>query len=435
MCTWWAPTTRLTSTGRRTTSGRTSTSLPSWSRWMNLGRGTSYVHTVETATQPADLDTSTSCAQRGTSAHRHPWTNRPVHLWQSQPSSHHFEPRLWPDIDLRTPQLKLTFAHQFVFTWDNLEQSTSPHPHVLSSHDEHREVERMRLHQHRRHWAGHRLQHIYADHQHHALQRSNHHHQVQRWHRGDRLTIRVYIETSMSQSASTSLTSDEPQQPRYLCWVHSQKVHLDLNIWVWACRMAHPWHTLFLGRLLLRGGVKTSARSNLPGLCLLHHRHIWHPMGLKWKASGPCASGHRWWLRLQPWRMTSGTRNIGIRMAQRHAYLSDTSAATSFYISFHRSSTGTCPVLKIYGCLIDCRSCVWSRLQVALIKWYAVIRTSRQLGMALKSLALRQASGGRFMFLDATTRTPSAWQCHTLLSGRLRPWISVCNCINSTVYL
>ena len=45
----WDQTTRLTSTGRRITSGRTSTSLPSPSRWMNLERGTSYDHTVETA--------------------------------------------------------------------------------------------------------------------------------------------------------------------------------------------------------------------------------------------------------------------------------------------------------------------------------------------------------------------------------------------------
>ena len=53
---WLDPTTRSTSVGRRSTSGRTSTSLPSLSRWMILERGTSYVHIVETAVNIKSLN-------------------------------------------------------------------------------------------------------------------------------------------------------------------------------------------------------------------------------------------------------------------------------------------------------------------------------------------------------------------------------------------
>ena len=55
----WDQTTRLTSTGRETTSHRNSTSLPSPSLWMNIERETSYNHTVETAELELNQPTST----------------------------------------------------------------------------------------------------------------------------------------------------------------------------------------------------------------------------------------------------------------------------------------------------------------------------------------------------------------------------------------
>ena len=55
---WLDQTTRLTSVGRESTSDIVSTSLQSISQWMSQGRGTSYVHTVETAVNIKSLNST-----------------------------------------------------------------------------------------------------------------------------------------------------------------------------------------------------------------------------------------------------------------------------------------------------------------------------------------------------------------------------------------